>query len=441
MKLTFCGGAKSVTGANYLLEDGEIKILIDCGLSQGSAFSEQRNWDPFSYDPKTIQAAIVTHAHIDHVGRLPQLVKEKFQGVIYSTPPTRDAGQLLLEDAEHILAETAQHMNKPILYTREDVAQLMTKWQGVEYHQPFTIGPFTITLYNAGHILGSSFVLVEHQSGKRIVFSGDLGNSPAPLLGNKEHLPETDYCVIESTYGNRLHERLEARKEILEDTIEDAVRAGGVLMIPAFAMERTQELLFEINQLMEQGRIPKLPIFVDSPLAIKLVDVYKRYSTYLLEPMKFPFAGLKLTLTTEESKAINDVKPPKVVIAGSGMSHGGRIVHHERRYLPDPNSMLLIIGYQASGSLGRKILDGAKTVVMFGETIPVRCRIRQIAGYSAHADQYQLLEWLSSQRQALKKVFIVQGEEEESLALAQKIRDELAVATEIPDVGKSCELE
>ncbi len=453
MKLTFYGGVKSVTGANYLIEEGPstrsgrpTRALVDCGLQQGSNFSEKQNWNPFLYNPAEIDAVFITHAHIDHIGRLPSLVKAGFKGKIYSTPPTKDAAELLLLDSDHILAQTAERLKMPLLFSSEDIPKVMELWEGVEYYHPVKIGELEINFYNAGHILGSSFLLIQgpsQSSGRRvrIIFSGDLGNSPAPLLGDKDTLPETDYCLIESTYGNRVHENLSQRKEALEDVVEDTVKQGGVLLIPAFAMERTQELIYELNELAERGRIPRAPIFIDSPLAIKLIDVYKKYQKYLTVPVDFNIPGIKMTLTTEESKSINDVRPPKIIIAGSGMSHGGRILHHERRYLPDPKSTIVIIGYQATGSLGRQILDGAKTVRIFGEDVPVRCQVRNIPAYSAHADQPQLLKWLQSQRQNLKKVFVAQGEEIESNALSQKIRDEMAVQTEVPqEVGASYEL-
>jgi metallo-beta-lactamase family protein len=274
------------------------------------------------------------------------------------------------------------------------------------------------------------------------VFSGDLGNTPAPLIGATEVIEYADYCLIESTYGDRIHEDLPQRKEIIEDLIEDTVKARGTLLIPAFAMERTQELLYEIDDLAENGRIPRVPIFIDSPLAIKLIEVYRRYEKeYFNETVSkfmsksgtfFNFKGLKLTETTEQSKAINEVPPPKVIIAGSGMSHGGRILHHERRYLPDPHSTLLIVGYQGAGSLGRQLLDGAREVRMFGETIPVRANIKAIGGYSAHADQRQLIDWLRPMRFSLRQAFVVQGEEEASAVFAQKIKDEMAVPAVIP---------
>lgn len=458
MRLSFYGGVKEVTGANYLIEEGpsagsgQAKILIDCGLKQGGAYTEKQNWEPFPYNPAEIRAVFITHSHIDHIGRLPALLKAGFKGKIYSTPPTRDAAELLLLDSEHLLSQEAERFHLPPLYAADDAAKLMGLWEGVNYHQKIEVesGKLEVRFYNAGHILGSSFVVAEGletnpetSSGQglgrriRVAFSGDLGNSPAPLIGMKENLPDVDYCLIESTYGGRIHEDLQQRKEIIEDLIEDTAKNNGVLMIPAFAMERTQELLFEINQLQEQKRVPSMPIFLDSPLAIKLTETYKKHRNYLIEgkfSMDFPL--LKKTLTTEESKSINNAPPPKVIIAGSGMSHGGRILHHEKRYLPDPNSTLLIIGYQASGSLGRRILDGEKTVKIHGEAVAINCRVKAIGGYSAHADQPQLLSWLKSQKQNFKKIFVVQGEEDQSAALTQKIKDELAVEAEIPEIGK-----
>lgn len=449
MKLTFYGGAGTVTGSNYLLELNGAKILIDCGLQQGTHFLERQNFEPFAYDPKEISAVLITHAHIDHTGLLPKLVKQGFRGKVYSTPPTKGFAELLLLDSEHVLLEDAEKFKKPALYGVREIEELMARWEGVEYHKPFNLHGATFTFYNAGHILGSAFILIENK-GRRFIFSGDLGNSPAPIIGSREASPENiDYCLIESTYGNRVHEDLPKRKEILEDTIEDTVKSGGTLMIPAFAMERTQELLFELNELVENGRIPKLPIFLDSPLAIKLTAVYKKYKDYFDEETRklvesgdsiLSFPGLKMTLTTEESKSINEVPPPKVIIAGSSMSTAGRILHHEKRYLSDPKSTLLIVGYQSTGSLGRRLLDGAKTVKMFGEEIPVKCKIKAIGGYSAHADQPQLVEWLKPMRQTLKKLFVVQGEEEVSAVFAQKVKDELAIEATVPKPGSVIEI-
>ncbi len=440
-----------VTGANYLLESGGTKILIDCGLHQGSRYCERHNFEPFPYKPEEIAAVFVTHAHIDHIGRLPQLTRAGFRGEIYSTGPTKDFAELLLLDSEHILRKEAEHEKRPPLYDINDVVQTMGLWKKRSYHEKETVGPFEVEFYDAGHILGSSSLVVKAE-GRTAVFSGDLGNTPAPLIRPVEYVKEADYALIESVYGGRVHEAPEARKDELEDLIEETVKAGGVLMVPSFALERTQELLTELNELVENGRIPPVPIFIDSPLAIRLTSVYQKYSTdpryFNKEAIAaiqggdaiFNFSGLKMTLTTEQSKEINNVPPPKVIVAGAGMSNGGRILHHEARYLSDPKSTILFIGYQAKGSLGREILDGAKSVKIFGEEIPVKCKKTAIGGYSAHADQPQLLRWVSSLRGSLKKIFVVQGEEEEAGALAQKIKDELAVEAEIPSLGEEAVL-
>lgn len=465
MKLTFYGGAKIVTGANYLIEERgrgkeESKILVDCGLYQGSRFCERLNFEPFSYNPKEIGAVLITHAHIDHIGRLPKLYKDGFRGKIFSTKPTKEFAKHLLADSEGILRKEAKNGGREPIYNINDVKKVIKLWQGVKYHQKIKIGPpsggLEIEFYDAGHILGSSFIRVSNKEGKKVVFSGDLGNVATPLVKDTENLPESDYVLMESTYGNRIHENLDERKDMLEDIIEETFKSGGTLMIPAFAMERTQELLYELNSLVENKRIPKVPIFIDSPLAIKLTEVYKKYSSnqeyFDKEAISlaksgdliFNFPGLKFTLTTEESKEINNVPAPKVIIAGSGMSHGGRITHHERRYLSDPKSAILFIGYQAIGSLGRKILDGNKaikrglasinSVKIFGEEIPVKCRVKAIGGYSAHADKIKLLNWLKPMRAQIKKVFIVQGEGDQMVPLAQKIRDEFAIEAVIPSM-------
>ncbi len=451
MKLTFCGGAGVVTGANYLLEAEGKKILVDCGLEQGEEFAPEVNLRPFPYDPAEIDAVFVTHAHIDHVGRIPQLVKAGFRGIIVSTPPTKEIAELLLLDSERVLGKEADLKGTPHLYTEDDVKEAVMYWQTVEYHTPSSLGEVTIEFYDAGHVLGSSSILITAE-GKKVVFSGDLGNTPAPFIRPIEYFENVDYALIESAYGNRIHEHPEERKNMMEDAIEDTVRERGVLMIPAFAMERTQEMIFELNELVEGKRIPKIPVYVDSPLAIKLTEVYKKYMSdpdyFNDETVRlagkgdgvFDFPGLIQTATKEESKKINDVPPPKIVIAGAGMSNGGRILYHEVRYLPDPKSTLLIVGYQAKGSLGRALQDGAKSVVIEQKTVQVRCHVKTISGYSAHADQPQLMKWVETMRPHVKKIFVVQGDKEESEVFAQKIKDELAIASEVPLSGETAVL-
>lgn len=453
MKLTFYGGAQSVTGANYLLEfadekssGGVRKVLIDCGLAQGSHFVEEHNYQPFKYSPADINEVLVTHAHIDHTGRLPKLFKDGFRGVVYSTPPTRDFAELLLLDSEHILQQEAERARHEQLYREDDVIGLMGYWRGVSYHQKIPLGEkASATFYSAGHILGSASISIEAE-GKKIIFSGDLGNQPAPFIGPAECPTDADYCVMESAYGNRIHEDLSERRSKLEKVIVETMKAGGALMIPAFALERTQILLLELKDMLAKHSIPNVPIFIDSPLAIKLTAVYNLYRTYFKPELQhrfsdiqdmFKFPGLHMTATTEDSKAINSVANPKIVIAGSGMSHAGRILHHERRYLPDPKSTLLIFGYQAEGSLGRLLLNGAPAVRIMGEEVTVRAKIKALGAYSAHADQRQLLDWIKPLKNSVKKVFLVQGEGDAAGVLASKIEGEFGISSEVPTEGES----
>lgn len=448
MELTFFGASEEVTGSNYLLETANTKILIDCGLLQGGRFVNPENYQPFPFDAKSIDAVFVTHAHIDHTGKIPKLYKEGFRGAIYSTAPTKDFSEQLLIDSEHLLRRDAMEQHVEPIYSLDDINHSMKLWKEVGYHEKVHLKDFEIEFFDAGHILGSSFIVVtEKESGKRIAFSGDLGNQPAPLVKDTEQVEDIDYLLVESTYGDRVHDNPATRKDRLEDVIEDAMRLKGVLLIPAFAMERTQELLYELNSLVEQGRVPGAPVYVDSPLAIKLTALYKKYSQ---DPMYFDeeavkeategkeffdFPRLHFTLTTEQSKSINEAPAPKIIIAGSGMSNGGRILHHELRYLPDPNTTILFIGYQAKGTLGRTILDGAKVVRIMGEEVPVRCNMATISGYSAHADQPLLLQWIAPMRRSLKKIFVIHGDVDQMEPFAQKIRDEYAIDAVIPTHG------
>ena len=453
VKLYFYGAARSVTGANYLLEVGDethkTKILIDCGLSQGGRMIEKENYENFPYDPKGIQALLVTHAHIDHTGRIPKIYRDGFRGKIFGTPPTLDFAKLLLLDSEHIIREEAEKQGIESLYTIDNVESASELFEKIDYHKEFEIGPeITAEFLDAGHILGSSIIKIKAE-GKTIVFSGDLGNPPTPFLRPTEFVDQADYVVIESAYGDRLHESREERQEILKNTIKDTIGKGGVMMIPAFAIERTQELLFELNDLVEHRDIPAVPVFLDSPLAIKATAIYQKYpeyynkeAVYLIKSGDeiFKFPNLKFTPTIEDSKKINDIPAPKIVIAGSGMSTAGRILHHERRYLPDLKSTLLIIGYQTKGSLGRRILDGEKEVRIFDETVPVRCNIKAIGGYSAHADQAGLKNWIDKIKRPIKKVFLVQGEEAAETALQNIVKKELRIDVEAPEMGESFEL-
>ena len=451
-KLTFYGGARSVTGANYLLENNPdaksgqtTSLLVDCGFFQGSKISENANNKPFAYNPSKINALLVTHAHIDHIGRIPKLARDGFNGKILSTPATRELAELMLFDSLGVLKKEANKNHYQPSYEKKDIINAMRLWEEIEYHKNAIIGDFRIIFKDAGHILGSSIIEISGTKGK-IAFSGDLGNSPTPLLRPVEKITDANYMVVESTYGDREHEARNERKLKLERVIEDTINQKGVLMIPAFSLERTQELLFEINELVEHGRIPKVPIFLDSPLAIKATNIYRKYDRYYNKKAKyimdsgdalFKFPGLKQTLATAESKAINNVNAPKIIIAGSGMSNGGRIIHHERRHLSNSKNTLLLIGYQAAGSLGRIIQSGAKTVTIMGERVPVKARIETIRGYSAHMDRDGLMDFIKNSADTLAKVFVVQGEPTQSLFLTQRIRDYFGVNATAPQVGDS----
>lgn len=452
MKLSFFGGARTVTGANYLIENGKSKILVDCGLFQGCRFCDRRNYNKFAYDARKIDAVLLTHAHIDHSGRLPKLVKDGFRGEIFATKPTIDLVELMLRDSADVMRHEARDVRgikSKILFDEDDVARTMKLFRGVEYNEKIDVGGgFSANFKDAGHILGSAIIEIYH-NGKKIVFSGDLGNSPAPILRPTEFIYDADWVVMESTYGDRVHEDKEQRKQELEDVIEETVAKGGTFMIPSFALERTQELLYELNELVENHRIPSVPVFIDSPLAIKATEVYRKYKKYFNQKAQdliasgdrlFQFPRLTFTRAVEESRAINDVPPPKIIIAGSGMSNGGRILHHERRYLSDPKSTILFIGYQAAGTLGRRIFDKEKEVNIFKERIPVRCRVKAIGAYSSHADQEMLIGWVKHIKKPIKKIFVVQGEDGPSLALVQKIKDTLGIDACAPSLGDSIEL-
>ncbi len=442
-----------MTGANHLVEYDGGKILVDCGLFQGTKTCEDQNHDPFGFDPKQISTLFVTHAHLDHVGRVPKLVKEGFRGKIISTAPTRALAEVSLIDSMGILEKEAKREGREAPYGKEDVKKAMALWETSMYGETVHLGGAKAVLRDAGHILGSAMVELVFGKGafeKKVVFSGDLGNPPTPLLSPTYNLTDADYLVLESTYGSKEHEGKEERKLKLERALEDTIKGGGVLMIPAFSIERTQELLFEMNDLVENGRINQVPVFLDSPLAIKATDIYKKYEDYFNKEAKyiinsgddiFKFPGLKFCLKTEESKAINNVEPPKVIIAGSGMSTGGRIIHHEKRYLSDPKNTLLLISYQAAGSLGRQLKDGAKWVTILGDKIPVNAKVEKIDGYSSHPDMNGLYNLVEKNADKLKKVFVVQGEPHSALFFAQKVKDYLGIEAEAPTRGESYVLE
>lgn len=448
LKVTFCSGAGTVTGSNFLLEGNDKKFLIDCGLIQGEKLADDMNWEKFPYDVSTIDILFITHGHIDHIGRIPKLISEGFKGKIISTVPTKDITEVMLADTAHLLSRDTEHgLDK--IYTEENIKKAMSLWETLEYHQVLNVDHgFQFSYKDAGHILGSGMLEVVY-NGKKIVFTGDLGNSPSPLLPDTEIITDVDYLIMESVYGDRNHEDRDIRKEKLAQVIQDNFKRGGTLIIPTFSLERTQELLYEIDSLIKAGKIEKMPMFLDSPLAIKLTDVYLKHEKYFNEIAKkvvatgdrlFEFDGLKETPETDQSKAILLAPNPKIIIAGSGMSNGGRIIHHEKNYLPGANNTILLTGYQAVGTLGRSIEDGMKVLHIQGEEIPLHAHMEMISGYSGHKDSDHLVEFVENMAHTVKKVFVVMGEPKSSLFLAQKIHDNLGLETHTPDAGETITL-
>jgi len=444
MKLTFCGGVKSVTGANYLLENKSTKFLVECGLYQGEKFCEKENYNPFPYDPKEIKAIFITHAHLDHIGRLPQLVRQGFRGKIYSTPPTKDLALFILLDAAHLFLEQTE---EPPLYFKEDVLKTMELWETIDYHQPLKMQGVSFEFISAGHILGSASLIVSWED-KRLIFSGDLGNIFSPFIVPKEFPSFANYVVLESTYGDRKHQNVKNRQEVLLKYIQDVVENKSVLLIPAFALERTQELIFDLNYLVEHILKTNIRVFVDSPLAFQILEVYKKYvfnSLYFKEEVIniqkngddiFNFKGLRIIKSLEESREIFEVRPPKIIISAAGMSNGGRVLLHEIEYLSNPQNILLIVGYQTPNSLGGRLLKGEKLVEILGQEIKVRAKINFFDGYSAHADQEELIHWLSEIK-GTQKVFVVQGEPQSSLSLEEKIQSQLQLPAVLPSLNES----
>ena len=443
--ITFCSGVGTATGANFLLETEAGKNLIDCGLVQGSQFAEEINGKPFAYNPADIKNLFITHAHADHIGRVPKLVREGFNGVIYSTPETRRLAAVMLPDIlTQMRREAAQKHIEPI-YSDDDINKAMNRWQEIPYHKPTKIADFEITMRDAGHILGSAMIEFV-KNGKKIVFTGDLGNSPTPLLRDTETITDADYMVMESVYGDRNHEPKTERRAKLQKIINDTVKRGGTIVIPAFSIERTQVILYELNELLKNKEIPAIPVFLDSPLAIKVTNVYKSFVGDFNKKIQgeessgdevFDFPGLKMIRTAEESADIVHHRGPKIIIAGSGMSTGGRVVHHEHIYITDPQSTILIVGYQVAGCLGRQLQDGAKTVQIEGTTVSVKANIEQILGYSSHKDSDHLIEFVEATAKTLKCVWVAMGEPKSSLFLTQRLRDYLGVNAVYPKIGET----
>lgn len=458
MKLQFLGAARTVTGSSILLDTGNEKVLIDCGLYQGSRELEERNYLGFEYAPSDIDFVLLTHAHIDHAGLLPRLWKLGFRGKVVTTPASVDVGRVLLLDSASIQERDSESKSKrrheeqkpprEPLYRVQDAEGVLGCFQAQPYDQKTQLSSsLTVCYRDAGHILGSASIEVWAKDPTRgevkIVFSGDLGNHPVPILREPQQIAEADYLVIESTYGDRLHEHHGAEKiDELRKLVVDTTERGGRVIIPAFAVGRTQELLYYLNGLIETGRLPRIPVFVDSPMAVSATSLYRKHTECydadarkLLEQndSPFEFPGLEFVRATEDSKALNDLRKPCIIISASGMASSGRIRHHLVHGLPDSRNTVLFVGFQGAGTLGRILLDGLKNVRIVGQEVPVRAEIRSVSGFSGHADKNALLAWLGALKDEPQLTFVNHGEEQQSLAFAETVHQELGLSTTVPE--------
>jgi len=453
MELTFLGATGTVTGSRFLLEIRGKRLLVDCGLYQGLKEYRLRNWEPFPVSPDRVDRVLLTHAHLDHVGYLPRFCRQGFSGAIHCTHATRDLAEIVLLDSAHIQEEDAAWANKKgyskhrpalPLYTVPDAEHALSLFVPSHYGEDiFLTKSLRVKFKDAGHILGSSLVDIKTiKSGqtRRIAFSGDLGRPDRPILQDPTQLYEVDYLILESTYGNRLHDSKPPEQELAR-VVNESVERGGVLIIPASAVGRTQELLYALRELEEREEIPALPVYVDSPMAIDATGVFeKRKGYYDLKAKVLELEGKRILQTKrirfcrnrDESKIINAVARQAIIVSASGMVTGGRILHHLEHRLPRPQDTVLFIGYQAEGTRGRTILEGKPTVKIHGQEIPVKAHIEQISGFSAHADYQEVLAWLVGFNRPPRQTFIVHGEPEAAASLAGKIRDKLGWEVVIP---------
>ncbi|MDY4921111.1 MAG: MBL fold metallo-hydrolase [Phascolarctobacterium sp.] len=463
MKITFLGAARTVTGSCYLIEVGEKKMLVDCGMFQGSKLVKAFNEKDFLFNPAEIDAIVLTHAHVDHSGLLPKLVKHGYQGPIYCTKSTEELCSILLPDSAHIQESDAEFSNRKgmragkkmvePLFTVDDANRALKLFRIKDFGKPFSPIPgVQVILRVAGHILGSAFIEMTVSEGEkktRIIFTGDIGQPNQPIIDDPSKLSPADFVITESTYGNRVHEVYDKEAE-LADIVNDTVERGGNLIIPAFAVGRTQVLLYYFQKLISEGRIPEVPIYVDSPMANRATAItmtnpeeYDEEARALYEMQGrrlVAMHNLRFTATAQESMAINDTPGPKIILSASGMADAGRILHHLKHNLWRQECSVIFAGFQAEGTLGRQIVEGQKKVKIMGETISVCAHIYNMKGFSAHADKEQLLAWYAGMQSTPKAFFVTHGEIDASMALADELGRKLGTATYIPQLGDCVEI-
>jgi len=458
IKLGFFGGAYNVTGSRYLLEANNIRLLVDCGLYQERKL-KYRNWEPFTIPPSSLDAVLLTHAHIDHCGLLPKLVREGFRGRIYCTTATSEIAQIILLDSAHLQEEDTEFKRRrherekrkgPFpeipLYTTDDARASFSLFTPVSYEEIVPLGEgIKATFHDAGHVLGSSMIKItvsQQGESRTILFSGDVGRWDRPILRDPSIFSEIDYVMVESTYGDRIHQEPPDVGESLAEIINSTFRAGGNIIVPSFALQRSQEILYHMNELLMENHIPHIMVFLDSPMAISITEVFKHHSELFDKEMSrrirqnkspFDFPGLKIVQTADESKALNHISGTIMIIAGSGMCTGGRVKHHLITNITRPESTILFVGYQAIGTLGRQILDGVKQVRILGQHYPVRARIAQIHGFSAHADRNELFQWISGLSSAPRRVFVVHGEPRTIKQFGQFLREKTGWEISTPE--------
>lgn len=459
VRLTFHGAAETVTGSKYLLETERAKVLIDCGLFQGLKELRERNWHKLPFEPRSVQAVVLTHAHIDHIGYLPRFVKDGFRGPVYCTPATESLAELLLLDAAHNQDEDARYFNRKglskhhpalPLFDAGDVKQTMKRFRTVPRDEWFTPAePISVRFHDTGHLLGSSMIEAEVREGGeplRILFSGDVGRYDAPLYFDPQQPPKCDYLVCESTYGNRDHEPGNVLDQLC-DVVHDSIRRGGVMLMASFAVGRAQQLIYLLQVLIAQGRIPKLPIALDSPMAVSGMNIYAYYASEhdLSEGTsvnaEFAFAAdhVILAKSVAESKGLNSMKGPGVIISSSGMMTGGRILHHLRQRMPDARNTIVLGGFMAAGTRGRALQDGARSLRLFNSDVPVRAAVVEMSGLSGHAGHSELLRWLEPLA-APRQVFLTHGELASATAFSDELRATRGWNTLVPKMGQSVEL-